>query len=86
MVGDGVGTMVGGGVVRRSAQGWGLRLQRPITDTTMVIRTMVTDTVPILIRLRTMVVTITPTTPRVTTRVVTIFTDDFRGHGSYLEA
>ena len=53
-----------------------MRLQRPITDTTMAIRHMVTDTIPILIRLRTMVVIIAPTTPRVTTRVVTISTDD----------
>jgi hypothetical protein len=71
--------MVGGGAERRSAQGWGSHLQRPITDTTMAIRPMVTDTIPILIRLHIMVVIIAPTTPRVTTRVVTISTDDFRG-------
>src|SRR5579864_3749828 len=83
MAGDGVGTVVGGGVVRRSVQGSGSRLHRPIMDTTMAIRTMVTDTIHTLIRRRIMAVTIAPTTLPVTTRVVTIITADFSRHRSH---
>jgi hypothetical protein len=70
----GVGAAVGAGAEQRSARGWGSRLQRPTTGTAIL--TMVTGTLPILIRLRIMVVT----TARVITRVVTIITDDDEGH------